>query len=117
MRSESWEIYWHNVRDYRADYYSRTAPWRDRVGVMLGHLAPWSWLNVPALVGSAFCLVRAVRGRRPATPEAERRLTSDVLLAAFAVGWTLQANFVQSQLNYHLASALLPTLARTVDPS
>ncbi len=108
VQSGSWAEYWHNCRDYQADYYSRTLPWKTRLGEMFTRLPPWSLANVPAFLLAFAFLGRAASRRRPGS---EGRVDACALLAAFSLGWTAQANFLQSQLNYHMASALLPALA------
>jgi hypothetical protein len=98
----SWQTYWHNVADYR-DFYSSSAGWEERVRRAFLLLTPWSLLHGPALVAAVVVLAAVAVGRSSwRTPG---------LLAAFYLGLWVQANFLQSQFNYHLVPPLLLGLA------
>jgi hypothetical protein len=94
----SWGEYWHNFREFRGDYYSNFPGYADRVLLLFVRLPPWGLLHLAAVPVAVAALLRTLVGRGPLS----RVLAGEAILAAFYLGWLLQANFIQSQFYYQL---------------
>ena len=94
----AWREYWHNFTDFQGDYYSSLPGYADRVLALFLKLSPWGLLHLAAVPVAVVALVRPLSRRGPLNPA----LAGESLLAACYLGWLIQANFIQSQLHYHL---------------
>jgi hypothetical protein len=93
----AWHDYWHNFAEFRGDFYAPlSAGWR--LLFVLKKLWPWGVLHLAAVPVAVAALLRALLGRGPLS----RPLAAEALLGASYLGWFYQANFLQSQYNYHL---------------
>jgi hypothetical protein len=95
------------LSDWNQDYYQSSPGLGRRViDAFSKWLWPWTTLHAVAVPLALFLLVRGWRRatRDGAAGADAARLP---LLAAFYLGWFLQANFIQRQFEYHVLSALL----------
>jgi hypothetical protein len=103
----TWGAYWHNYAEFRADYYSTRLPWSLAAPALFVKVLPWGLLHVFAVPVALGALARAALERRPpAAPDQ----AAEPLLAGLYLGWLLQANFLQSQYDYHLVPTALLAL-------
>ena len=93
--------------DWNRDYWANSPPMTERPGLLLEWFWPWNLIHLitgPASIAviARFCYRKA--GVRRAIGH------SQVLLAAFYLGWFFQANVLQRQLPYHLMPTILLAL-------
>lgn len=81
---------------WNREYFETGSPWPLRLAKVVRQLYPWSLVHLAALPLAGYLVVRppGASGRR-------------VLLAAFYLGWFVQANFVQRQYDYQLVPPIL----------
>jgi hypothetical protein len=110
LHSGSWTEFWHNHVAHRGEFYSRTQPYLLRSFYMFLGLWPWSLLHLFAIPVAVATVVGSLRSRKPVPSS----LALQSILAAFYLGWLLQANFIQSQLDYQFAPVVLLALVLLV---
>jgi hypothetical protein len=90
--------------DWNRDYWANSPSMAERPGLLVEWFWPWNLIHlitVPASIAviTRFCYLRG--GVRHTISH------SQVLLAAFYLGWFFQANVLQRQLPYHLMPTIL----------
>jgi hypothetical protein len=103
-RSGSWPPFCNVLLHWDPEYNSNAPGLLERTRLVYRALRPWGFVHLAAVPVAVVVLVRAVRGWA-APPGGE------ALLAAFSLGWLVQAAYVQKGYDYSLASALPPALA------
>lgn len=112
--SGSWSAYWHTVADYRGDYYSQSWGWQARCRFLFTDLGPWAFLHALTIPVALFAVGAVLaRAARPRLAPPDGRSAAFALLSALYLGWVVEANFIQMQLNYHLIPTVLLALALT----
>lgn len=90
---------------YNREYLSLSRGVLERLQCSVTWLLPWSLLHLVAVPLALATVIPALLSKRRA-----RQMAHDpgqTLLAAFYLGWFVQANFIQRQFDYHLLPALL----------
>jgi hypothetical protein len=115
LKHDAWHTYWHNVAEFRGDYYSRSSPLVERLErLLLENLFPWGLVHLAAAPLALVSLLGAALGSGRGAAAGVAR--AEALLAGVYLGWTAQATYKQSQLDYQLVPAVLlgMTLVATV---
>jgi hypothetical protein len=96
--------YWGNYAAFKGDWYATAWGWKKLLAFMFQKMPPWGALHAVAILIAGVALGRAIV-RPAALPTPGRR--AFLLLAAFYLGWVVQANFLQFQFNYHLVPSVV----------
>jgi hypothetical protein len=109
--SGTWPYFWNVLFHWDRDYYGHGPSLLARSRLLYRSLRPWGWLHFVALPLAARMLRRdstdAREGRLSLSERASsfaERKTTLVLLAAFYLGWLVQATYLQKPYDYVLAS-------------
>jgi len=104
----TWHTYWSNYADFRGDYYAESWGWQKVTGRVFTRMEPWGLLHVFAIPFAALVILMTLGRALVGKPTGAGGLAPGLpLLSAFYLGWVYQANYVQSQFNYHLAPTML----------
>lgn len=104
----TFEWFWHNLAEFRGEYFGAALSWRHRSLALFVKLMPWGLIHLVALPAALHNLARLVFTR--VVPRA-----AACLLAAFYLGWVLQATYLQYQADYHLVPAAMLGVAVAVE--
>ncbi len=107
MGTGAWPYFWDVFLHWNPEYAGAAEPVPRRLVLLFTRLAPWGMLHVAALPVATWALLRAWFGR----PDANGLRKRAGLLAAFYLGWTLQAVFIQKTYDYSLAPLVPLALA------
>lgn len=95
MRTGEWPYFLETMK-WNQDYFSdEDFLWR--IGKMVIHLQPWGLLSLTAVPVAVVALATVWKA-----PVGDCRSQDRALLAAFYLGWFMQANFLQKQYAYHM---------------
>jgi hypothetical protein len=110
--SGSWPYFWDTLFGWDYDYYhAATQGVIERTRFLLREFQPWGWVHVAAFLIAVLALRRAFV-QQPFTKTASPSGPwQEGLLASFYLAWLVQANYLQYGYLYHLAPALLLSLA------
>jgi hypothetical protein len=100
-----WPYFWEDFRIWGKDYYAESPDYIDRAKYVLAQFHYLGLIHVPAIL---LAIVAFGRAFFPSTASTGTRRAA--LLAAFYLGWFLQANFLQFQFDYHVAPTVLLAL-------
>jgi hypothetical protein len=101
-----WPFYLKKLADWSGRYYSVSTPLRQRFWPIVGTFPPWGIAHVIAMPSALSAMVRSCRD-----PEAGKAMHPPALLGVFYLGWLFQANFLQSQHDYHILPSTLLSIA------
>jgi hypothetical protein len=109
VASGSWHSFWEILLGWDSEYAAVTYgsyPRHIALLLWIARFFPWSLVQVPAVVTALAAVARAVRGRVTANPTAPSR----ALLAAFYLGWLVQATLIQRSWDYVMITTLFPAV-------
>jgi hypothetical protein len=107
--SGAWRPFWDIVLGWNSEYAAVTyGRYPRHIALLLWALQffPWSLVHVPAVVAALAALVRAVRGRGTVSAASPSR----ALLAAFYLGWLIQATLIQRSWDYVMVTTVFPAV-------
>jgi hypothetical protein len=107
LASGALESFWHNFAEFRSEYFTAAMSWGHRSLALFVKMPPWGLVHLVALPVAIALLGRLAFSRLPPPV-----LSS--LLAAFYLGWLIQATYLQYQADYHLVPATMLALVLTV---
>lgn len=96
---------------YGREYFQRSPGFKLRLEKMLEWMWPWSLLQLLAVPVAVAGLCGSVASRSAQTRDQARTGAPTPLLAAFFLGWFVQANFLQQHYMYHVVPVLLLAIA------
>ncbi len=108
-----WSAFWDDFRVWGPGYYTTVgSTLKHRTLYLVTQFFPWGLVNVVAVPAAVLSILQATTGKRASAEYAAFEPTAcQALLGACYLGWLVQANYIQFQIDYHLVPALLLALA------